>query len=199
VTARAWFGLAIALAGGCRSILGIDDLPARGDAAPPGDGAIDGANDDAGKVDADPTIDAVACAPAPIGCNMFTCPGSSHCYYVCSIERSWTSARDQCGIDALGCLVTIDDQDEQDCIDDNAMPTFPDFVWIGFVQDASGIEPAGGWTWECDSSTYVAPNWGGLEPNDDGGVEDCAAMTTAGAWIDASCAQTARYVCEDVP
>jgi hypothetical protein len=70
------------------------------------------------------------------------------------------------------------------------------WIWFGFRQNANATEPAGNWAWECGTSAYTAPGWGGGEPNNSGGNEDCAALTNGGGWFDATCDDSARYLCE---
>jgi hypothetical protein len=158
------------------------------------DAAIDAA------IDAMP--DARMCPAAPPNCTLFKCSGSTSCYYTCGSStsttgrRSWTSARDTCVSSAIGCLVTINNQAEQDCVAQQAAPVFPNVVWFGLRQSASGNEPDGGWAWECPPSMYAPAAWGGTEPNDQGGDEDCGSMTTNGGWNDATCSDQTRYVCE---
>jgi hypothetical protein len=152
----------------------------------------DGMTLDALVSDASP--DARTCPPM-IGCTAFQCATTSSCYYYCTPKTSWQNAQTACAGLPQGCLVTINDQSEQDCVVSNVMPTFANFPWIGFRQSASGAEPAGGWSFVCGTSSYVAPNWGSFEPNDIGG-EDCAAMTDGGGWFDATCGDPGRYVCE---
>ena len=175
--------------------LGTDQPEAGpGDAVRVADAMIDA------RPDAPP--DARICPPAPPDCHLFTCSGSSHCYYSCGTtgKVKWGDAKNACTSKALGCIATLNDASEQACITTNAMPTFPNnnFVWFGFYQPSGSVEPAGGWVWQCPPSTYTAPNWGqpGGEPNNQGGNENCAAMTDGGAWFDSNCDEDARYVCE---
>jgi hypothetical protein len=94
-------------------------------------------------------------------------------------------------------VVTISDQAENDCIAAATNPVFPALVWTGWRQAGGATEPAGGWAWECpDGSSYVVPGWGGAEPNNQGGNEDCGAMGAGGAWIDGGCNSIMRFVCE---
>jgi hypothetical protein len=140
------------------------------------------------------------CPPAPSGCTLFECEESTSCYYECA-PRSWTSARDQCATDQIGCLATINSTNEDACLFTNTSPiTFPDLVWFGYRQAANQATPISGWDWECGSSSYLAPNWGATEPNDSNGSENnsenCASIGSGGAWIDISCGDSRRYVCE---
>jgi hypothetical protein len=170
------------------------DAPA-GSADAPADGAP--AVPDADPPDAAPP-DARPCPAAPAGCMAFACPGSASCYFHCG-PRTFAAARTRCTSDGIGCVVTIDDQAENDCIAAATTPMFPDLVWFGFFQSAAGGEPDGGWGWVCPQSTgFMAGNWGAFEPNDENG-EDCAAMGAGGAWIDIDCGDSMRYVCEFSP
>jgi hypothetical protein len=166
------------------------------DAAGGGDASLDARAIDA-SIDAMP--DARVCPAAPANCQLFTCGGSPSCYYVCGFPlgaHDWFDARDACASSQIGCLATINDQAEQDCITLAAHPVYPDTVWFGFRQSASGSEPAGGWDWECGTSSYVSPAWGLFEPNNQGGSEDCGSLTTGGGWNDANCNDNSRYACE---
>lgn len=155
---------------------------------------------DTAMIDAAPPVDARMCPAAPPTCTAFTCAGSSSCYYICGSDttgkQSYSGARGSCTNANVGCIVTINDQAENDCIAAATTPMFPSsLVWIGYEQASNGSEPAGGWSWQCGTSSYLAPNWGDFEPNDQNG-EDCALMTAGGAWIDGDCGGSARFVCE---
>lgn len=148
-----------------------------------------------------PPVDARDCPVAPTGCTVFTCASTSSCYYECgttgTTKASWDGAVQACTNASLGCLITINDQMEQDCVVQHAVPTFVTYLWFGYHQTATTAEPLGNWNWQCGTSSYVQPGWGtGFEPNDFGGNEDCAAMSGNGGWFDANCTGTARYVCE---
>lgn len=144
--------------------------------------------------------DARVCPPPPAGCKSFSCEGSTSCYYECgttsTTKASWSGGAQSCVNAGRGCIVTISDQAEQNCITAFTVPSFSSYVWFGFHQTSTSNEPAGNWAWECPPSVYVQPGWGGTEPNDSGGNEDCAAMTGGGTWFDATCSGSARYVCE---
>ncbi len=184
--------------GGDGDAAAIDGVVADGvptDDAPVVDApVIDAAVDAPVDAPTDAAIDARTCPPPPSGCTSFACAGSTHCYYACS-ATSWSNAEARCAGNNLGCLATIDDALENQCIHDATMPVFPNLVWFGWRQDAAGAEPAGGWGWACGSSAFIAGNWGMFEPNNQGN-EDCGAMGAGGAWIDGACGTSLRYVCE---
>lgn len=173
---------------------GAGDAVAVDDAADVDAASIDASVDAPVDAPIDAPVDARACPPST-GCTSFTCAGSSHCYYVCS-ATPWTNAEARCAGNNLGCLATIDDAAENQCIHDATLPVFPNLVWFGWRQDAAGAEPAGGWGWACGTSSFVAGNWGSFEPNNQGGNEDCGAMSAGAAWIDGACGSSFRYVCE---
>ena len=176
------------------------DAPASDDGGDSDGAVIDGTVIDAAPTDApadaptDAAIDARTCPTAPSGCTSFTCVGTTHCYYLCNAQ-GWTAANGRCANAGLGCLATIDDVAENTCIATATNPAFPDLVWFGWRQSAGGAEPAGGWGWQCGSSSFVAGNWGQFEPNNQGN-EDCGAMGLGGSWIDGDCATSLRFVCE---
>lgn len=150
------------------------------------------APEDARVIDA--SGDARVC-PAMIGCTAFQCASTSSCYYYCTTKTTWQNAQNACDDVPNGCLVTINDQMEQDCIVANVMPTFANYPWIGLSQAATGMEPAGGWSFTCGASAFTT--WAMGEPNDaDVPGEDCAGMTDGGPWFDTDCTDPGRYVCE---
>lgn len=151
-------------------------------------------------IDAPHQRDPASCLPPPSPtCVLFTCPGSDHCYYECgrtpTSKATWVGAVGACTQSQRGCIATINDQLEQDCIAAATMPMFPDAVWLGYHQPSGASEPAEDWAWQCGTSAF-APAWGASQPDNAGAGENCAAMTDAGDWIDADCSGTARFVCE---
>jgi hypothetical protein len=153
---------------------------------------------DARPIDAALADAATACPQPPSGCTAFSCSSSSSCYYTCGSQAkvNWATAAGSCTSAGLGCIVTINDQAEQDCITFSTLPSSGNLVWFGLRQSAAASEPDGSWGWECGASNYVQLGWGGFQPDDANGNEDCAALAGFGVWTDANCAVTGRYVCE---
>lgn len=180
------------LLGGCRQLFGLDSPERRDDEIRDAASSIDDAPPSDAAIDA-PT-DARVCPSAPTDCELFTCAGTSSCYYRCSTARDWASANTFCAANNIGCLATIESQVEQNCLVAETAPGFPQFVWFGLRQASGANEPAGGWGWACGTSTYT--NWGTSEPNDFNGNEDCGALTTGGGWFDSTCSTTARFTCK---
>jgi Lectin C-type domain len=150
-----------------------------------------------------PPADARICPAAPSGCTSFSCEGSSSCYYQCGTSTTgklnYNAAVGACTSQSIGCVVTINDAAENLCVHNATLPMFPSsMIWLGYKQASNGAEPAGGWSWQCGTSSFLAGNWGDPagEPNDTNNDEDCATMIAGTAWIDADCSGTARYVCE---
>jgi len=151
------------------------------------DGGID-AGIDAGS-DAPTDASASACPAAPHGCTAFQCATGSSCYYVCD-AKTYSAAQAQCSAHSIGCVATIDDLAEDDCIAANVVPTVTDAVWIGYVESGSSQS----WGWTCsDGSTFT--DWGLLQPsllvN-----ETAAAMVNGGVWVNADPTTSLRYVCK---
>jgi hypothetical protein len=133
------------------------------------------------------------CPAAPMGCTAFTCPSTSSCYYSC-MNATFTGSTSQCVTKSIGCLVTIDDQAENDCVAAATGVGIFRSVWIGYQQAPGSMEPAGGWGWACpDGSNFV--NWAPFEPNNLLG-QDCGAMTGFGKWGDFACTTKMPFVCE---
>ena len=71
-----------------------------------------------------------------------------------------------------------------------------DLYWIGYNDIAS----EGSWVWTSGiSSSYTA--WGAGEPNNDGGIGDCAHLyappfSLSGTWNDHPCSNLQSFVCE---
>ena len=63
--------------------------------------------------------------------------------------------------------------------------------WIGLSDSAA----EGSWVW-VSGSALGSTSWAEGEPNDSGGVEDCAELRTDGLWNDRDCASALSYICE---
>jgi hypothetical protein len=171
--------------------------------------ADDAATGDSSTVNPDAANDAPPpdalppCPPAPTGATLFECPGETSCYYRFPAATSWNAARDRCVTEQRGCLVTINNANEQACVFAQFDPiSFPNFIYIGYHQADNQANPQAGWSWECGNSQFLAPNWNdaGGEPNDGNGSENnsenCVALGGGGAWIDIGCNDDDRFVCE---
>jgi hypothetical protein len=134
--------------------------------------------------------DAPACV-APAGCVAFTCSGSSACYAHCATPTTWQAAADQCA--AVGsCLVTLIDTTESACLSNKLANA--SFAWIGYYQPTGGPEPDAGWAWLCGASSLVF--WGGGNPSDPLGDQDCAVVSSGTGWADMSCTQAFASFCK---
>lgn len=199
--------LGLALVSGCifrDSSTSDGPKPGPGNDGPGSDGAGGGVIDAASGQPPD-AVDPASCPAPPPQCTVFTCAGSTSCYYRCQSKRAFAGAQTQClqirEGNSLACLATISNATEQQCIAQAVAPGLPDFVWAGYSQVSGAGTPSGSWSWSCGSSLYVHPSWAqGGEPNDldgiENGQENCLGLAGLGAWIDVDCGVEARYVCE---
>ena len=110
------------------------------------------------------------------------------CYNVPSKSLSWTAAKSDC--EALGSkLAIVTSQAEQQAL----VSKISQNVWIGLWRDPNVHSR---WLW-VDGSIATYTHWPPGEPNDAGGVEDCAHMfPPAGKWNDLACSSSLKYLCE---
>lgn len=118
---------------------------------------------------------------------------AEHAYLLCkATPRSWAEGRAFC--QARGAeLVVIETAAENEFLAAAGLAT----PWIGL----SDTTTEGTFVW-VDEQAPSYTNWNTDEPNDSGGAEDCAAMTTSedplvnGKWNDAGCDAAHQFVCE---
>ncbi len=165
-----------------------------------GDGVVDPGEDcDDGNTDTDDGCTA-ACVTAPV-CDVATygldwfAEGfvrDDHCYVFSTNGLPWQNAQDGCQAlgdpELEGYLVNIEDGDENAALNGH----FGGDLWIG-VNDL-GTE--GVWVETRTGAPQVYQPWNAGEPNDSGGVEDCAALRTDGLWNDSYCPASVNYICE---
>ncbi|XP_034164115.1 C-type lectin domain family 10 member A-like isoform X2 [Pangasianodon hypophthalmus] len=114
-------------------------------------------------------------------------------------SKGWKESRDECkkkGAD----LVIIDSKEKQEFIIKNLKELKQSFsyyngFWIGLKDDhTEGI-----WKWLNDA-TLTQGYWMDGEPNDERGIEDCAAVYSTNnpmkAWNDAPCSHPLKWICE---
>jgi len=143
----------------------------------------------------------------PTMCTGVTLPNGK-VYAVCRSGLSWGSARTACRVASLGMdLVIIDDDAENTAVDtlinDLIGPTATS--WLG----ANDNVTEGTWLWRDNSQFWMGAaagaavggrysKWASGQPDDAGGMEDCAQMDATGSWNDLPCGSGASnpYVCE---
>ena len=128
------------------------------------------------------------------------CPAESvggRSYLVCTDDRQWAEARDNCAADGYH-LVTIEDEEEN-----RALATmlsdygFSTSYWHGY----NDLDVEGDWVWDDGTvSSYDRWNLSTGEPNGGEG-ENCGMIYVLlydwhGLWNDESCTSGKRYVCE---
>lgn len=113
------------------------------------------------------------------------------CYRLTSSPKTWEGARAEC-VAWGGDLVAIGSPDEQGFVTTLASPDASH--WLGL----NDIAAEGSFVWSSgEAAGYM--NWWPGEPNDSGGVEDCAQIYPAANnfhWNDLNCAVELVGVCE---
>jgi Lectin C-type domain len=140
------------------------------------------------------------CAP-DANCTRLT--RSGHEYFFCGTPRTWDDASLLCQSQLSGNLVHIDDDTENEFVRTHV----GDNVWIGATDDPN----EGVWRWSDSNQQFWMGaaagsvvgmgynKWAAGEPNDSGGIQDCATMwetATVGSWDDDDCAALKPFVCE---
>jgi hypothetical protein len=133
-----------------------------------------------------------ACTSAPIACAGTLSPDATHCYTAAAADATWIDAQAACAASGTH-LVTIHSEAE------GAL------AWSVRTNAASGMhlglteipETEGSWSW-ITGEPFVYRAWAAMQPDDSGGLEDCAHawITLAGQWNDATCTFVDGYVCE---
>jgi hypothetical protein len=157
-----------------------------GDGCPAGVEICNGIDDDCSGA---PDDGAGACP----GCTVATHGG--HVYHLCTLAATWGNAQLTCLRRGLH-LVTLEDAAEDAWLMGAVGSLASRGWWIGLSDRA--LE--GAWVWDGPPSSYT--NWCLGEPNDYGGLEDCAetgytcSTEVRTAWNDDTCTDLEPYVCE---
>ena len=116
--------------------------------------------------------------------------GNGHFYEVVPDQVSWNDARNLAAArvwnELPGHLATLTSAAE-DVWCHQQFGVLDHGYIVGGFQAAGSNEPSGGWSWVTDEE-WVFSNWGGAEPNDAGGIEDCLiGWFSNGTWNDGRC------------
>lgn len=116
------------------------------------------------------------------------------CYFVSSETASWNEARARCQARGTGWeLIALNTAFENVMAREWVEPD--ESVHIGF----NDLDTEGEHVWS-NGSCVGWVNWGAEQPDDAGGIQDCASMSAVSSiydWEDRSCTDnTARYICE---
>jgi hypothetical protein len=154
-------------------------------------GGTDQPSDSAQPIDAaiDAAPDAFVPLPACMTSPQYANGPGGHRYRKAAPTLNYDDAIDACHADGAHLAVINDLGENQYAMTAAAGDT----QWIGF----DDLTTEGIFRWITGASTYT--NWGGSEPNDIGGHEDCAYMTSSGAWNDTDCGDTRGALCECEP
>ena len=120
----------------------------------------------------------------------------THSYALCPDLLAWADARTSCAAFGGDLLVLDDDVEQSEVMAFEApMPAGPGGWFFGL----SDLTAEGAFVWP-DGSAPTFTAWNEGEPNDAGGLEDCAEMSLAtGGWNDVPCSDVRAYVCESAP
>ena len=112
-----------------------------------------------------------------------------HRYVAVPRAMSWDDADAFC-VGLGGALMTVESAAEERFAEFGLLGVYGSY-WIGLTD--FGME--GDWR-DVYGQTPVFTSWHPGEPNDQGGIEDCAQVWTQGGWNDADCTLPSAFVCE---
>ncbi|XP_072514073.1 C-type mannose receptor 2-like [Salminus brasiliensis] len=112
---------------------------------------------------------------------------NSERYIFINETKNWTEARGYCREHHTD-LVKVRNKAENQKICSVATYSKSDHVWIGLFNDA--------WEWS-DQSNSSFRYWGSDQPDNQGGIENCAAVfvTDQGQWHDVNCNNQLPFIC----
>uniref|UniRef100_UPI003AAE5B31 C-type lectin domain family 4 member E-like n=1 Tax=Centroberyx gerrardi TaxID=166262 RepID=UPI003AAE5B31 len=130
----------------------------------------------------------------PAGWRMFSCV----CYLLSTETKTWDNSRQDCR-DRGADLVVIDSAAEQTFL--STLTNGAASAWIGL----SDRDMEGTWKW-IDETPLTEEYWESAQPDNGGGnprwgEEDCAHIITGKTkenWNDQNCANSLRWICEEV-
>jgi cysteine-rich repeat protein len=139
----------------------------------------------------------VECVPVPGAAAAVKRDSTNHCYMSFTSPVDRAAAHQTCTSLGMGWdLVAITSQGERDWIDGSVDPDAE--TWIG----ASDAVVEGIWAWS-NGEVWGYESWNGGEPNDAGGIEDCAVLLvddigldTEDLWNDIDCTAGREFICE---
>ncbi|XP_052088216.1 CD209 antigen-like protein C [Mytilus californianus] len=116
-----------------------------------------------------------------------------HCYYIGPGKKTWDDSIVDCQRKG-SYLVKVEDASENLWLQTVMNANNIDILRIG----AHDIHHEGTWRWTSDNTAVDYTNWGGGQPDNAGGSEDCAELWKAASyrWNDRPCTSLLRYICE---
>lgn len=116
-----------------------------------------------------------------------------HCYYIGPNKKTWDDSIVDCQRKG-SYLVKVEDASENLWLQTVMIANNINILRIG----AHDILHEGTWRWISDSTAVDYTNWGGGQPDNAGGSEDCAELWKAASyrWNDRPCTSLLRYICE---
>ncbi|XP_070539251.1 perlucin-like protein [Ptychodera flava] len=132
-----------------------------------------------------------ACHSTRTGCPSGWIQFRQSCYYIYDYHQ-YTFEEAETVCQATGStLVIIDDAEENLFLKGFTRHVY--HLWIGLTD----IDVEGKWVW-ADGSPLKYSNWNHGEPNNAGGIEDCAHFWSSldGRWNDYPCSARLGFICE---
>ena len=116
-----------------------------------------------------------------------------HSYAFCTFARTWSQARAECQ-QRSGDLAVIDDADENAALAAQGTNT-PGALGSWYI-GLSDLALEGSFVW-LDGIPAVFTSWNLGEPNNVGGLENCAVLPNTGLWNDEPCDDPPKhFICE---
>ncbi|KAI4901245.1 hypothetical protein NFI96_009282 [Prochilodus magdalenae] len=114
-------------------------------------------------------------------------------YHFVNESKTWTEAQNYCR-QTYTDLATINTMEEMKNLNATLKDKPSSSVWIGLVRGDTGS-----WLWSlADGEENLYQNWASGEPNNVGGVENCAVMKKSdGTWFDDNCNSLYTFVCHN--
>lgn len=116
-------------------------------------------------------------------------PLTHHCYWVTVNRADWDIIRQEC-VDASADLATVTSDAELSFV----LPIIVRDTYLG----GHDRTVEGTWQW-VTGEPWSYSNWADGEPNNTGGIEDCAEIHVNGEWNDCPCGTDNPALCERPP
>ncbi|XP_078264240.1 C-type lectin LmsL-like [Rhinoraja longicauda] len=158
---------------------------------------VAGTTDSLGPEETQQDLEMRALSEGPCAENWFYFPKLGSCYQFFSHKKTWSDAEAFCKQQAhYGHLATVTSSEHNTFIINviAAVIKGNPFAWIGLNDRCE----EGTFTW-IDGSPSSYRHWGGNQPDNHEGNEDCAHTDYDGLWNDLPCGVTIGFVCSYKP
>ncbi|XP_058272508.1 C-type lectin domain family 10 member A-like [Hemibagrus wyckioides] len=111
-------------------------------------------------------------------------------YYLIQQGKTWSEAQDYCRATHTDLAIIKSNDDMVRLQNEAQKQQFSSSAWIGLYNNINS------WRWSMGNEPLETTRWGGAEPNNWGGHEECGIITSWG-WADVSCTFPLPFVCFD--